>query len=97
MNTPKLEDLTKEELIALVHTCMFKVSEHQIRTVRFERLSEESDRLMQEGIKEQNRLKGGKVGTPENIKAWNAASDTFSRGDKMSEHACQIIEGNVWP
>ena len=86
-----LEDMTKPELIKIIKQSLaYQPTQDKMRWVRWESMSEESQALMDEAVKEE-QLYFGKNDMESRAK-WMKASDKFDRGMKQSEKADVFLE-----
>jgi translation initiation factor 2 alpha subunit (eIF-2alpha) len=83
----KLEDLTKEELLSIMHRYFFEVPQHHILEARWDSLNKQANEIM---TKAQIKLEENIGGGIESIKRFQEASEEFNKGMALSDKAEEL-------
>jgi hypothetical protein len=84
VTAPKLEDLSKEELILLIKKRWWDIRERDVCEVRIETLQNEGRALQEEAMAE---MAACPLRTLDDYPAWQAAQRKFDRGSAMHDKA----------
>lgn len=87
-----LEDLSKEELIALIRSqCPFVATQANIAQSKYDGLQKNGLALMDKSMEDRKCLIPGDC-SPEGNKAWSEARTTFDAGMKLCKRADKVWE-----
>lgn len=91
MKEPKLEDLTKEELLALIRRNFFHYTQRDINGVRWEAMAEKARAKMADALKDIDRLKGGIEDRRKRLE-WFDAQQRFDAASKLYDQASRFFD-----
>ncbi len=84
-----LEDLTKEEILWIIHRYFFEVPQHHIIEARWHSLTQQANVIMDEA---QRKLQANIGGGIENVRRFQEASKEFDKGMALSDKAEKLFE-----
>jgi len=85
----ELEELTKEELLWVIHRYFLEVPQRQLLEARWHTLNKKAEIIMNEATKKMNDNVGGGI---ENIRLFQEASKQFDTGLALADEASQFWE-----
>ena len=86
----KLEDMSKEELIKIVHQQFKQPTERELLFLRWESMMEQARRIRNQAIEESKKWEGQK--SFEALKHWNDAQLLFNKGMKLDDKADEVYK-----
>ncbi len=86
----KLEDMSKEELIKIVHQQFKQPTEHELLWLRWESITDEARRIRDQALKESEKWKGDT--SIEGYTHWRDAQLLFDKGMKLDDKADEVYK-----